>query len=62
MDWHARDQVDPLNINPGTNYWGLPLRLGALPEVTIITLARDSASNAPEIRPAHAAFFLKKKK
>jgi len=29
-----------LYINPGTNYWGLPLRLGALPEVTVVTLRR----------------------
>jgi predicted MPP superfamily phosphohydrolase len=29
-----------LYINPGTNYWGLPLRLGARPEVTVITLRR----------------------
>jgi predicted MPP superfamily phosphohydrolase len=29
-----------LYINPGTNYWGLPLRIGALPEVTIFTLRR----------------------
>jgi predicted MPP superfamily phosphohydrolase len=27
-----------LYINPGTNYWGLPLRIGALPEVTVLTL------------------------
>ena len=27
-----------LYINPGTNYWGLPLRIGALPEVTVVTL------------------------
>ncbi|HUG39494.1 MAG TPA: hypothetical protein VMM12_03360 [Longimicrobiales bacterium] len=27
-----------LYINPGTNYWGLPFRIGALPEVTIVTL------------------------
>jgi predicted MPP superfamily phosphohydrolase len=27
-----------LYISPGTNYWGLPLRLGARPEVTIVTL------------------------
>ena len=50
MDWHARGQ-SLLYINPGTNYWGLPLRLGALPEVTIITLMR-TASDAPEIRSA----------
>ena len=47
MDWHARGQ-SLLYITPGTNYWGLPLRLGALPEVTIITLAR-TAGGAPEI-------------
>lgn len=29
-----------LYIDPGTNYWGLPFRLGALPEVTIIELRR----------------------
>lgn len=27
-----------LYINPGTNYWGLPFRIGALPEVTVIEL------------------------
>jgi uncharacterized protein len=49
MDWHARGQ-SLLYINPGTNYWGLPLRLGALPEVTVITLMR-AANDAPEMRP-----------
>jgi predicted MPP superfamily phosphohydrolase len=29
-----------LYINPGTNFWGLPLRLGAWPEVTVLTLRR----------------------
>jgi uncharacterized protein len=29
-----------LYINPGTNYWGLPLRIGALAEVTVLTLRR----------------------
>jgi predicted MPP superfamily phosphohydrolase len=28
-----------LYINPGTNYWGIPLRIGTPPEVTVITLA-----------------------
>jgi predicted MPP superfamily phosphohydrolase len=32
-----------LYINPGTNYWGLPLRIGALPEVTMVTLRRTRA-------------------
>jgi predicted MPP superfamily phosphohydrolase len=29
-----------LYINPGTNYWGVPFRIGALPEVTVVTLRR----------------------
>jgi uncharacterized protein len=34
-----------LYINPGTNYWGIPLRVGALPEVTVVTLrSRDNGS------------------
>jgi len=27
-----------LYINPGTNYWGIPFRLGTPPEVTVVTL------------------------
>jgi predicted MPP superfamily phosphohydrolase len=30
-----------LYINPGTNYWGIPFRIGALPEVTAVTLHRS---------------------
>lgn len=30
-----------LYINPGTNYWGLPFRIGALPEITVVTLRRS---------------------
>jgi uncharacterized protein len=41
MGSHVRDG-SVLYINPGTNYWGLPLRIGALPEVTVITLARGA--------------------
>ncbi len=29
-----------LYINPGTGYWGIPFRLGAFPEVTLVTLHR----------------------
>jgi predicted MPP superfamily phosphohydrolase len=32
-----------LYINPGTGYWGLPFRLGAYAEVTIVTLRRGDA-------------------
>lgn len=31
-----------LYIHPGTGFWGIPFRIGARPEVTIITLARGS--------------------
>ncbi len=29
-----------LYINPGTNYWGVPFRIGTPPEVTVLTLVR----------------------
>ena len=38
-----------LYINPGTNYWGLPFRIGALPEVTVVTLRREPANSRSEI-------------
>lgn len=31
-----------LYISPGTNFWGIPFRIGALPEVTVITLRSGS--------------------
>lgn len=37
-----------LYINPGTNYWGIPFRIGALPEVTVVTLHRNTVSDAAE--------------
>jgi predicted MPP superfamily phosphohydrolase len=27
-----------LYINPGTNFWGVPLRIGTPPEVTVVTI------------------------
>lgn len=39
MGLHRRG-TSVLYISPGTNYWGLPLRIGALPEVTVLTLRR----------------------
>ncbi len=39
MGSHRRGQ-SLLYINPGTNYWGVPLRLGTPPEITILTLER----------------------
>lgn len=32
-----------LYINPGTNFWGIPFRIGASPEVTVVTLRRSPA-------------------
>lgn len=39
-----------LYINPGTNYWGLPFRIGALPEVTVLTLRRSGEGAEPGVR------------
>lgn len=33
-----------LYINPGTGYWGLPFRIGAHPEITLITLHRGATA------------------
>jgi predicted MPP superfamily phosphohydrolase len=33
-----------LYINPGTGYWGIPFRIGALPEVTLVRLRRAPAA------------------
>ncbi|BBM68517.1 metallophosphoesterase [Rhodothermus marinus] len=41
--YRYRDAV--LYVHPGSNYWGLPLRLGAWPEVTVITLRRGPSAN-----------------
>ncbi len=35
-----------LYINPGTNFWGIPFRIGALPEVTVVTLRRATPDDA----------------
>lgn len=43
MGRHRRDGSQ-LYINPGTNYWGIPFRLGTPPEVTVLTLRRGSTA------------------
>ena len=43
MGAHQRDDA-LLYINPGTNYWGLPLRVGTPPEVTVLTLRGGDAA------------------
>ena len=39
-----RDNDSLLYINPGTGYWGIPFRIGALPEVTLVRLRRAPAA------------------
>lgn len=33
-----------LYVHPGTGFWGIPFRLGAFPEVAIITLRKDASA------------------
>jgi hypothetical protein len=40
MDMY-RDGTSILYINPGTNFWGIPLRIGAMPEVTVVTIQAE---------------------
>jgi len=35
-----------LYISPGTGYWGIPFRLGASPEVTLVTLHQSETASA----------------
>jgi len=39
MGTHAQGR-SLLSIHPGTNYWGIPFRLGTPPEVAVVTLRR----------------------
>jgi predicted MPP superfamily phosphohydrolase len=43
-----------LYISPGTGYWGIPFRLGASPEVTLVSL-RTGAAAAAHVHPARTA-------
>lgn len=43
---HYRRGGSLLYINPGTNYWGIPFRIGAHPEVTVLTLRRAGEGEA----------------
>lgn len=44
-----------LYISPGTGYWGIPFRIGALPEVTVVTLRRASRAELQVGEPKRAA-------
>src|SRR3954468_4162492 len=39
-----RNENSLLYISPGTGYWGIPFRLGAFPEVTLVRLRRAPAA------------------
>ncbi len=45
MGVHQRGRA-LLYINPGTNYWGIPFRLGTPPEVTVLTLRAGGSDGA----------------
>jgi hypothetical protein len=44
-----------LYINPGTGYWGIPFRLGAFPEITIVTLRQAADTAALSVGKASLA-------
>ena len=50
MGAHA-EKGSLLYISPGTGYWGIPFRLGAPPEVTLVTLRRGDSAVA-HVHPA----------
>lgn len=43
-----------LYISPGTGYWGIPFRLGAAPEVTLVTLKRAASVSAATVHAAES--------
>ncbi|MEO8453048.1 MAG: metallophosphoesterase [Gemmatimonadota bacterium] len=53
MGAHTRNE-SILYISPGTGYWGLPFRLGASPEVTLVTVRRADRA-AAQVHAAKAA-------
>ncbi len=48
------DSDSTLYISPGTGYWGIPFRIGASPEVTLVTLRRGEKATA-KVHPARRA-------
>jgi predicted MPP superfamily phosphohydrolase len=49
-----RDGGSLLYVNPGTGYWGIPFRIGAFAEITIVTLRREEVA-AIDVGPAWPA-------
>ncbi|NIM47969.1 MAG: metallophosphoesterase [Gemmatimonadales bacterium] len=50
MGTHRQDG-SLLYINPGSNYWGVPFRIGAPPELTVLRLRRSKHGDPPSIEP-----------
>ena len=48
------DHDAALYISPGTGYWGIPFRLGASPEITLVTL-RGATAAAAHVHKARVA-------
>jgi len=46
-----RQNASLLYISPGTNYWGIPFRIGTPPEVTVLVLKR-AQDGQPSIHPS----------
>jgi hypothetical protein len=57
MGAHTRDD-SVLYISPGTGYWGIPFRIGARPEVTLVTLRRAATASAHVHRARTACDFV----
>ncbi|MEO8563683.1 MAG: metallophosphoesterase [bacterium] len=55
------DRDSLLYISPGTGYWGIPFRLGASPEVTLVTLRSGVAATA-RVHPALTARRARKRR
>ena len=55
MGAHA-EKGSLLYISPGTGYWGIPFRLGAPPEVTLVTLRRGEEA----VARVHAARLVRR--
>ena len=53
MGRHQRNGSQ-LYINPGTNYWGIPFRLGTPPEVTVLTLRAQNETGRLGSRPVES--------
>lgn len=53
MGAHMEDDA-LLYINPGTGYWGIPFRLGASPEITLVTLHGGETASAQVHRARRA--------